>query len=64
MSQIWSSDSDFIVYVVMLPKFSKKNQKVLGVNSYVCRGYNGKTGSEYGGGELFASLPPFRIGLT
>ena len=46
MSQIWSSDSDFIVYVVMLPKFGKKNQKVLGVNSYVCRGYNGKTGSE------------------
>ena len=56
MSKIWSSDSDFIVYVVMLPKFSKKNQKVLGVNSYVCRGYNGKTGSEYGGGSF---LPPF-----
>ena len=40
-------------------RVKNKSQKVLGVNSYVCRSYRGKTG-----GGLFAALPPFRIGLT
>ena len=56
MSKIWSSDSDFIVYVVMWPKFGKKNQKVLGVNSYFSRAKRGKRGGGGGGGGKKLSI--------
>ena len=45
---------DYIVDVVMWPKFGKKSKKVLGVNSFVFRCYRGKTGRK----SVGAFCPP------
>ena len=47
---------DYIVDVVMWPKFGKKSKKVLGVNSFVFRCYRGKTGRKSVG--AFCPPPP------